>query len=455
MSAPRVTVVGAGLAGATLAIYLGRRGWTVDVYERRPDLRTHEYDMERRSINLGLSHRGIVSLTDVGVIDRVMEGAVRARGRMIHPTRGPQVFQPYGRRDDECLWSISRHALNAALVDEAERHPGVRFHFGHTLEALEKETGTATFSVDGGETVTADADFVVGADGAFSAVRRLMQRGERADYAQEFLEWGYKELLLPADEANAAGMEWNALHIWPRGDCLVVSHPNGDRSHTCTLFLPFAGGDRSFGALRTGDDVQRFFRGAFPDLEPLLPRLREEFERHPTGTLVSVRTAPWHHGGRVVLVGDACHAVYPFYGQGMNAALEDCRVLDACLARHEGAPEAAFAAYQALRKPNTDALTELVKENFVELREKTDSRVFVARKKADLLLNRLFPRRWMPIYTMVVHTTMPYAEAVERRRRQDRIRRWLGIDALLLVALPLAAAAERAWRTVVPRRLAG
>lgn len=446
--AQRVTIVGAGLAGSLMAVYLGRRGWSVDVYERRADPRQVEGEaLERRSINLGLSHRGIVALTRAGVLERVLATSVRARGRVIHATDGRVEFQPYGSEERECLYSISRAELNRALIDRAEESPGVRFHFGWRCESLDRETATAVFRGGDGARLRAEADFVIGADGAFSAVRQLMHHGVRANFEQEFLEWGYKELTLPAAPGGGSALELQALHIWPRGDALIVTHPNPDGSHTVTVFLPWEG-PRSFAALTTEDQVGAFFRATFADLVPLVPDLAGEFLRNPAGMLVSMRTAPWHHGGRVVLVGDGCHAVYPFYGQGMNAAMEDCAVLDACLEAHPDDRAAAFRAYQEARKANTDALCELVKQNFVELRDTANQPAFVARKKVDLWLSRLFPGRWMPLYSMVVHTTMPYAEALARHRRQERIRRWLGVDALLLASLPLVLGRRRLARAL-------
>lgn len=449
MRQPRVTIVGAGLAGSAMAVYLGRRGYEVRVYERRADPRDESSaERERRSINLGLSHRGIQALTAVGVVDRVLERSVVARGRMIHTPDGEQVFQPYGAEGHHVLHSISRRELNAALIDQAESSPGVRFRFSHRCLDVDKRTGAALFRDETtGKTVRARADFVIGADGTWSTVRARMLRRERADFEQEFLDWGYKELTIPAAPGGGSAIELNALHIWPRGDCLVVSHPNLDGSHTATLFMPFEGGERSFAALETRDAVERFFARTFPDLPPLAPELADEFLRHPVAPLVSTRTSRWHHRDRVVLIGDGCHAVYPFYGQGMNAALEDCAVLDACLERHPADREAAFREYQALRKKNTDALHELVKQNFDELRDTVNSPVVRARKRADMVLSRIFPGSWMPLYNMVVHTSMPYSEALERERRQHRIRRWTGLNLLLGLALWFAGA-----RRLVPGR---
>lgn len=440
----RALVVGAGPAGSLMAILLGRRGMQVEVYERRADPRPlADEAVERRSINLGLSHRGITALAHAGVLDDVMRTAVRAKGRVIHASDGRTAFQPYGKDEREILYSISRNALNRALINHAERLPNVRFHFGEHLAEMDRDAGACVFRRAEGATERVQADFIVGADGAYSTVRQWMHRNERADFAQEFLPWGYKELLIPPAPGGGSAIELEALHIWPRGDALIVSHPNPDGSHTASVFMPFEG-ERSFDALQTEAQVARFFEEVFPDLPALVPGLAGEFLRHPTGTLVATRTAPWYHRDRCVLLGDGCHAVWPFYGQGMNAALEDCLVLDAAIERHGADRRAAFRAYQDTRKANTDALLELVRHNFDELRAGSDHPAFVARKKLDLLLHRLFPRRWVPLYSMVVHTTIPYAEALARWRRQQTLLRRLGVDALLGAAFFVPFAVRRA-----------
>jgi kynurenine 3-monooxygenase len=275
---------------------------------------------------------------------------------------------------------------------------------------------------------------VVGADGAFSRARQEMQRGERADYHQEYLEWGYKELSLAALPGGGSQIELEALHVWPRVHCFFVSHPNRDGSHTLTLFLPFEGPD-SFATVRSADEVDAFFLTYFPDLLPLLPDLQAQWRTHPTGALITTRTAPWSADGWAVLVGDACHAVYPFYGQGMNSAFEDCSALAAALDAHPHDTAAAFAAYEAARRPHTDVLAQLSKDNFTELRQKVKSFWFLARKRVDAALNRLFPNTWLPIYTMIAHTTMPYGDALARARRQDRILAAAGVAMVCVAAI--------------------
>lgn len=439
----RVAVVGAGLAGSLLGIGLGQRGYRVDVYERREDPRLRR-GAEGRSINLGLSKRGIRALTEVGLIDEVLRRAVVMRGRVIHTADGRQLFQPYGKSGSEVLHSIDRNELNRLLIDRAAALPGVTFTFRHRCHRLDR-SAPALELVDeaSGEGRRVTADWVVGADGAFSRVRQEIQRGERADYHQEFLAWGYKELTVPARSGEPDGatgadgrsrIRLEALHLWPRVHCLIVTHPNLDGSHTMTLFLPFEGPD-SFATVETEADVGALFGKYFPDVPALIPDLHEQWRRHPEGALVTTRTAPWHLGGATVLVGDACHAVYPFFGQGMNSAFEDCSTLLACLDRHHGERRRAFDEYQGLRKHHTDILAVLSKENFDELNRRVLSPLFRAKKSLDLVLNRIMPRRWMPLYTMIAHTTIPYADALDRARRQDRWLLWtaLGGTAALVV----------------------
>jgi kynurenine 3-monooxygenase len=435
-----VAIVGGGLAGSLLALGLAQRGHRVDVYERRPDPRRGGAE-GGRSINLGLSKRGIQALAEVGLLDEVMARSVAMQGRVIHSRDGGERFQPYGKDRREVLHSIDRNELNRLLLDRAEAQEGVRLHFGHRLARVDKERRELALEVEGQpEPLRVRPRWVVGADGAFSRARAEMQRGERADYHQEYLEWGYKELSLEALHAGGSAIRLEALHVWPREHCLVVSHPNRDGSHTLTLFLPHAGPD-SFASVHGPEDVRALFAKYFPDLVPLLPNLVDQWTKHPTGSLITTRTAPWSRDDWMVLVGDACHAVYPFYGQGMNSAFEDCSALLLALQRHgveEGTDRAAaFDAYERSRRPHTDTLCELSKANFVELRQKVRSPWFLARKRLDVALNRLMPRAWLPLYTMIAHTTIPYGDALVRARRQEQV---LAIAAIGgLAALGVAA----------------
>ncbi|MGH8080432.1 MAG: FAD-dependent oxidoreductase [Lysobacter sp.] len=435
----RVAIVGGGLAGSLLTLALAQRGYGVDLYERQSDPRSRG-GRAGRSINLGLSKRGMRALELVGLLQTVLDTAVVMSGRVIHAPDGSTRFQPYGKDAGEVLHSIDRNELSHLLLDHAERHPQVRLHFGHRLSRADKAERTLEFETEHG-TVTANPQWMVGADGAFSNARRELQRGERANYHQEYLEWGYKELTLAPGADGRSVIELTALHVWPRSHCLFVSHPNRDGSHTLTLFLPFEGED-SFATVTTPEQITALIGKYFPDLVALLPGLIEQWTKHPIGSLITTRTAPWTFSDWAALIGDACHAVYPFYGQGMNSAFEDCCVLVAALEEHRGDRAAALRAYEQARREHTDVLCELSKENFVELRKKVQSPWFVARKRLDIALNRLWPKRWLPLYTMIAHTTMPYAEARARAQRQDEI---LGRAALALASLSVCAIGLAAW----------
>jgi kynurenine 3-monooxygenase len=424
-----VAVVGAGLAGALLGCYLGRAGRAADIFEKRPDQRLGPVQ-RGRSINLALSVRGIHALGEVGLADMVLQSSIVMRGRMIHAPSGDLTFQPYGKDDTEVLHSVSRAGLNRLLVEAAAGYQSVRLHFNLRCAGLDAD-GTRIKFVDEKQTpVRVDAGVIVGADGAYSAVRSWMERREGFNYRQEYLSHGYKEMTIPAGANGSHRIEKHALHIWPRGSFMMIALPNLDGSFTCTLFWPFQG-PNSFAALKSKGDVLTFFKEQFPDAVPLLPDLAEEFLTNPTGSLVTIRCQPWH-AGRVVLVGDACHAVVPFLGQGMNAAFEDCTVLCQCLDELNWDWERASARYEVMRKEHTDALAELCVENFIEMRDRVASPWFVLKKRLAVLLHALLPRWYLPLYTMIEFTRIPYADAVRRARRQNIIVSAVAIGLLLV-----------------------
>jgi kynurenine 3-monooxygenase len=421
-----------------MAAFLGRRGHEVDLYERRPDPHAGNL-VGGRSINLALSTRGIHALEQLGVADEVMRHAIPMRGRMIHDKSGELHFTAYDADPKKCINSIGRGALNTVTIDAARRYGNVRVHFNHKCTGVDIDQPSAQLlDTATDQKVEATSDAIIGVDGAFSAVRRAMQRLERFDYSQSYLAHGYKELTIPPGADGTWRMEKHALHIWPRNSFMMIALPNPDGSFTCTLFWQWEG-PRSFATTRSDDEVRRFFDEEFPDAVPLMPDLLEDFRSNPTGSLVTVRCAPWHYGDKLALLGDAAHAVVPFYGQGMNAAFEDCVVLDECLAEFGNDRRRAFAEYFARRKPNGDALANLAVENFVEMRDKTASPVFRAKKRLDHALETLLPGRYLPLYTMVSFTRIPYADAALRARRQDAIvYSVLAAAAVLLIALAIA-----------------
>jgi kynurenine 3-monooxygenase len=423
----RFVLVGSGLAGGLLAAYLGRRGHQVELYERRPDPRAGNF-VGGRSINLALSTRGIHALEQLGISDEVLRHAIPMRGRMVHDKSGALHFAPYDVDPSKCINSIGRAALNTTVIDAALRHPNVDVHFNHQCTDVDLDTATAqllnlstTPARPEPQSLNSAGDAVIGVDGAFSAVRQAMlKKLSGFDYDESYLAHGYKELTIPPAPNGEWQMEKNALHIWPRKSFMMIALPNPDGSFTCTLFWEFKG-RRSFATITSDEDVRHFFEEEFPDAMPLMPTLLEDFHQNPTGSLVTIRCAPWFYQNTIALLGDAAHAVVPFYGQGMNAAFEDCVVLDECLAQFPENRERAFAEYFAQRKPNTDALADLAIQNFIEMRDKTASRTFRAKKKLDHFLEAVLPRIYLPLYTMVTFTRIPYAEAARRARTQDRI----------------------------------
>jgi kynurenine 3-monooxygenase len=436
-----------------MAAYLGRAGFPVRLFEMRPDPRKGG-SAGGRSINLALSRRGIHALEEVEVMKAVRKIGLPMRGRMMHAVSGRLSFQPYGTEADQVLLSVSRGRLNELLLDAAEKSPSVSVMFEHKCQDVDLDTNTVTFLDGEGRTVTERAEILIGADGAFSKVRAAMQRLDRFDYSQDYLRHGYKELSLPpaadggvapAPDPGGGGtlapgldggfaLAPDALHIWPRRTFMMIALPNLDRTFTCTLFWPFEG-NPSFGSLQSEAAVRAFFQETFPDFVPLMPDLDREYAQNPVGSLVTVRCKPWHAGGRAVLIGDACHAVVPFYGQGMNAAFEDCTVLNACMARHAPDWEAAFREYQSLRKENVDTLADMALDNFIEMRDRVGSRSFLVKKAVGRMLHRLFPRWYVPLYTMATFTRMPYTGAVRRARHQDRVVAAVAAAAVFLIAV--------------------
>ena len=439
MPTTKFVLIGSGLAGGLLAAYLGRRGYDVDLYERRADPREGNM-VGGRSINLALSTRGIQALEQIGIADEVLKHAIPMRGRMIHPARAGDriIFAPYDIDPNKHINSIGRAALNTTVIEAAQRYPNVRVHFNHKCIGVDIDSATAhLFDTSTNQPLSASADSIIGVDGAFSAVRQSIQlKIDNFQYDESYLAHGYKELTIPPGPNGSWQMEKNALHIWPRKSFMMIALPNPDGSFTCTLFWEFEG-PRSFATTKTDDDIRRFFEEEFPDAVPLMPNLLDDFRNNPTGSLVTIRCAPWFYKDRVALVGDAAHAVVPFYGQGMNAAFEDCVVLDECLEKFPHDRHRAFAEYFERRKVNADALADLALENFIEMRDKTASRAFRAKKKLDHFLEAALPGIYLPLYTMVTFTRIPYSDAARRAQLQDRIIMYSGLVTLIALIVLL------------------
>jgi kynurenine 3-monooxygenase len=427
----KIVIVGAGASGPVMAVFLARRGYEVEVYERRSDMRRQGF-AAGKSVNITLAERGLRVLKEAGVpYAELMRLTVPLKGRMVHTGNGRLKFQAYGQTENEVIYSVMRNDVNVMLLDLLDAQPGVKLFFNHACVDLDRRDGTITFrKTETGEEVRVKADVIIGADGTFSSVRRLMQRGVRADYTQMFLEAGYRELKIPAAPDGSYRVAHDVLHVWPRGECLLLAMANADGTFTCTCILPFEG-ERGFQALDTEERVMEFFQANFADAVPLIPHLAEQFMKATTAEFITTTTSRWHYEDKVVLIGDACHTVTPFYGQGMNAALEDCMVLDQCIGKYGDDWKSAFAEFQSVRKRHTDALAELSVRNYYELCDKARMPRVALQKKIDFTLHKLFPNRWAPLYTMISHSMTPYADAVERARKQQRILNLCGVGVLL------------------------
>jgi kynurenine 3-monooxygenase len=415
-----ITIIGSGLVGSLLAIYLSKRGHRVNVYERRADMRKEQMSAGR-SINLALSDRGWRGLEGVGIGDDIRKVAIPMYGRMIHSVTGEINLQPYGK-NDQAIWSVSRSGLNCELMKLAEKNSDVKIFFNERSTGVDLETATSHFE----NQITQQhhdvkGDIVFGADGAFSAARLQMQLStDRFDYAQHYLEHGYKELSIPVGKDGKWQMEKNALHIWPRGGYMLIALPNIDGSFTCTLFFSREG-EPSFASLSDKSKMKKFFEEIFPDVVPLMPTLEEDFFNNPTGSLVTVKCFPWHYKDKMCLIGDAAHAIVPFYGQGMNCGFEDCTVLDKLLNSPDNW-ENIFTQFESSRKPNTDAIADMAVDNFIEMRDKVGDKKFLLRKKIEAHFSEKHPGKWIPQYTMVTFSPdIPYSDAQQGGRHHDVI----------------------------------
>jgi kynurenine 3-monooxygenase len=418
-----VQIVGGGPTGALLAILLHARGHTaIDIYESRADPR-RSAAQSGRSINLALADRGIHALKEAGVFDRLDAALLPMRSRCIHHADGRTTFQPYGQRPNEVNYSISRHQLNVNLIDLAAGLPGIRVHFEHPLENLDFARHTASIrDLRGARLLEVQMQPLIAADGAGSTVRRHMHAAGIIEAHESDLEHGYKELSVPATREGGSAFAADALHIWPRGNFMLIALPNEDRSFTATLFLP-KHGPVSFESLQDADAIERFLAGHFPDARAAMPDCVAEFKDHPVGFLGSVAAQPWNAAGQTLLIGDAAHAMVPFHGQGMNCCFEDCVELARCVTRHASWADA-FTEFGAARKPNTDAITAMALENYREMREQVADPKFQLQQALALELERRHPQRFIPRYSMVMfHHEIPYRSAQQRGQVQAAILR--------------------------------
>lgn len=415
-----VTIVGAGLVGSLLSIYLCKRGYKVKVYERRSDMRKETLSAGR-SINLALSDRGIKALEEVGVMDEIRKIAIPMHGRYIHNADGTTAFQPYGK-EGQFINSVSRAELNKVLMTLAEKN-GADIFFNEKCATINWNKNEIEFeSTLTEESETSSFDLLFGADGAYSAVRLQHQlQHERFEYHQSYIDFGYKELNIPPGEKGDFQMEKNALHIWPRGNYMLIALPNMDGSFTCTLFFPFDG-DPSFSSLDTPEKLVSFFKQTFQDVVPMMPTLEHDFFHNPTSSLVTVKCFPWIRDDKFALIGDAAHAIVPFFGQGMNCGFEDCSVLNGLLDKHQEDWNMILKEFQELRKPDGDAIADLALNNFIEMRDKVADPKFLLQKKIETKLYKKYPEKWIPAYSQVTFSPhIRYSEALERGSKQESI----------------------------------
>ncbi|MGQ0739651.1 MAG: FAD-dependent oxidoreductase [Bacteroidota bacterium] len=414
-----VSIIGAGLVGSLLSICLSKRGYKVKVFERRGDMRKEKM-IAGRSINLALSDRGLLALEKVGLADEIKKISIPMHGRFIHNQDGTTAFQRYGK-EGQYINSVSRATLNMKLMDLAEEQ-GVGIFFYHKCNTVDWKINTVTFELPDSGLSTIDSALIFGADGAFSAARLQHQlQHDKFDYQQHYIDCGYKELTIPPATSGDFAMEINALHIWPRKDYMLIALPNLDKTFTCTLFFPFEG-EASFEKLKTESGVKDFFQKTFPDAVPLMPDYINEFFANPTSSLVTIKCFPWIREDKFALIGDAAHAIVPFFGQGMNCGFEDCRILDELIEKNGDDWGTILQEYQALRKPDTDAIADLAISNFTEMRDKTADPKFLLQKKIEARLHEKYPDKWIPAYSQVTFSPhIRYSEALKRGQMQEAI----------------------------------
>lgn len=420
MEKKNTIIIGAGLVGSLLSIYLSKRGYKVKVYERRADMRKQDM-VAGRSINLALSDRGIRALEEVGLMDEIRKICIPMHGRFMHNADGSTAYQPYGK-EGQYINSVSRGELNCKLMSLAEQN-GAEIIFNQRCESIDWNKNKITLHDATNSQLSAfNFQLCLGSDGAYSAARLTHQlQHERFQYQQYYIDFGYKELNIPAGENGSFLLEKNALHIWPRGNYMMIALPNIDGSFTCTLFFPFEG-EPSFASLDTKEKVKGFFEKTFTDAVPLMPALTEDFFNNPTSSLVTVKCYPWIREDKFALIGDAAHAIVPFFGQGMNCGFEDCSVLNGLIEKHNDNWSAILPEYQFVRKPDGDAIADLALNNFVEMRDKVADPKFLLQKKIEAAFSKKYPDKWIPLYSQVTFSPqIRYSEALVNGQRQEAI----------------------------------
>ena len=420
MENKNVIIIGAGLVGSLWAVYLSKAGYKVTIYEKRRDIRKAHISAGK-SINLALSVRGWKALDAVGVGDEIRKIAIPMYGRVMHDTSGELTYQPYGK-EGQAIYSVSRGKINAKMMDIAEKYGNATIHYSHDCLGVDYENGIATINdINQNKTFEAKADLIFASDGAFSTVRyNSLQKSNRFQFSQRYIEDGYRELLLPANEDGSYKMDKNALHIWPRGRFMLIALANEDGSFTCTLFMPHENDKYAFDKLKSKLDVNNFFKDVFPDFHEMMPEVADSWEDHPLSNLAIIRCYPWTKG-KLALMGDSAHATVPFYGQGMNSGFEDCTVLNDLMHKHQENWDMVFKEYNETRKVDGDALQDLSLDNYFVMRDYVGDPEFLVRKKIEAKFTSLYPNKWLPLYSQVTFSNIPYHVAYKQGKLQDSI----------------------------------
>lgn len=412
----KITIIGGGLSGSLLAIYMAKRGFEVSLFERRPDMRKNKI-YAGKSINLALSTRGLNALSKIGLDAEILNDAIPMTGRMMHSTKGELTYQPYGK-EGQAINSVSRGRLNTKLVELADEYPNITIYFNAKCIDVDLTKNLSVFEMEDGSHKEVWSDRIIGTDGAFAATRGKMQISDRFNYLQNYLHVGYKELSIPAGQNNQFLMEKEALHIWPRGAFMMIALPNPTGDFTCTLFMPFDG-EFGFENLKTIDQVNDFFNTHFSDAVALMPTLVQDFFNNPTSSLVTVKCFPWVKEDKLALMGDAAHAVVPFYGQGMNCSFEDVVVFDECVEKYFPNWTKIFDEYQNLRKPNADAIADLAVQNYYEMADKVGDKHFLHKKHIEHDLSDLYPDKFKSQYELTTFSLSPYSYALSQGKKND------------------------------------
>lgn len=415
----KVIIVGAGLVGSLQAINMAKKGYQVEVYERRPDMRQIKM-VAGRSINLALSNRGWKAISEAGIESEIEKISIPMKGRMMHDEEGNTTFQQYGK-EDEAIYSVSRGLLNQKLMSCAGEFENVTFFFNHKCLDVDLKTNELTFleTISDKEKIVADGK-IFATDGAFSSIRKKLMKTDRFNYQQMYLDHGYKELTIPPAEGGGFKIDKNSLHIWPRGEYMMIALPNEDGSFTCTLFFPYEG-ENSFESLKTEKEVSVFFNKVFPDAVAMMPNLITEYFENPTASLVTVRCSPWNYKDQIIMMGDSSHAIVPFYGQGMNSGFEDCTVFNEIFEANNHDWSKSFRSFSDTRKKDADAISNLALQNFIEMRDLVADESFLLRKKIEKKIYSKYPEKWVPLYSQVTFSHTPYSEALANGNRQEKI----------------------------------